>query len=374
MTIANPFPTIEYISPDYFCDREEELKQIIESFENHRNLTLVSRRRLGKTALIKHCFYFLKDRNDLSLHYFDIYATQNLSDFINLFSASLLGYFESKPDKLLNKITNVLGRFRPKLTFDELSGAPSVELTLQSESDTKQSLDAIFKYLSEQKQRIIIAIDEFQQIINYPEKNVEALLRTHIQNCRNVTMIFSGSNKRMLSSIFSDYARPFYQSTGFLFLEKIDNQRYAEFIKHHFRIVDRAISDDAIEYIFDWTLGYTYFVQEVCNRLFASGIPEIKAADCKKAASTILKERDQLYAMYRNILTKSQFRLLKAIASETGVKQPNASGFIHQHKLVAASTVNRALAALEEGDLIAFDNEEYSVQDVFLMRWLQNQP
>jgi AAA+ ATPase superfamily predicted ATPase len=372
MAILNPFPTIEYISPDYFCDREEEQKQIVESIENQRNLTIVSRRRLGKTALIKHCFYLLKDRKDLSLHYFDIYATQSLSEFINLFSVSLLGYFESKPDRLLNKITKVLGRFRPKLTFDELSGAPSVELTLQSENDTRQSLNAIFEYLSEQKQRIIIAIDEFQQIINYPEKNVEALLRTHIQNCRNVTMIFSGSNRRMITSIFSDYARPFYQSTGFLFLEIIDSQRYAEFIKHHFRKEDRIISDDAVRYIFEWTFGYTYFVQEICNRLFATGIPVISLEDCKKAADTILKERDQLYAMYRNILTKSQFKLLRAIASETGVKQPNASGFIQQHKLVAPSTVNRALAALEESDLIAFDNDEYSVHDIFLMRWLQN--
>lgn len=373
MEKTNPFPTIEYISPEYFCDRDEEQKQIIESIENKRNLTLVSRRRLGKTALIKHCFYLLRERKDLSLHYFDIYATQNLHEFINLFSASLIGAFDSKPEKILSRITKVLGRFRPRLTFDELSGAPSVELTLQSENETRQSLSAIFEYLSDQKQRIVIAIDEFQQITNYPEKNVEALLRTHIQNCQNLTMIFSSSNKRMITSIFSDYARPFYQSSGFLFLEKINNQKYAEFIKHHFHKAVRIISDESIEYIFEWTMGYTYFVQELCNRLFASDAQIIESTDCKHVTERLIKERDQLYAIYRNILTRSQFKVLKAIASETSVKQPNASAFIHKHRLTAASTVNRALAALEESELIAFENDEYTLNDIFLMRWLQYQ-
>ncbi|MDN5349793.1 MAG: uncharacterized protein PWQ54_1189 [Bacteroidales bacterium] len=374
MTTKNPFPTVEYISPEYFCDRAEEQKKINEAITNQRNMTLVSRRRLGKTALIKHCFQLLNEKEPYSLHYFDIYATQNLNDFINLLSTSLVGYFESKPERTVNKLIQLLGKFRPRLSFDELSGMPFIELTLQSEADTHQSLEAIFEYLSQQKKHIVIAIDEFQQIINYPEKNVEAILRTHLQNCPNLTMIFSGSNKRMITSIFSDYARPFYQSSSFLFLQKIDNKIYADFIKHHFQKAGRHITNKSIDYIFEWTLGHTYYVQEFCNRLFASGNTIIEPHQCKHIAEQIIKERDPLYAMFRNILTKSQFKLLQAIAHELAVKQPNASAFIKSHKLVAPSTVNRALTALVEKDLIDYDNDEYSLNDIFLMRWLQRQP
>ena len=134
-----------------------------------------------------------------------------------------------------------------------------------------------------------------------------------------------------------------------------------------------VISDESIEYIFEWTMGYTYFVQELCNRLFASDAQIIESTDCKHVTERLIKERDQLYAIYRNILTRSQFKVLKAIASETSVKQPNASAFIHKHRLTAASTVNRALAALEESELIAFENDEYTLNDIFLMRWLQYQ-
>lgn len=371
MTTINPFPTVDYISPDYFCDREEEQKQIIESITNHRNITVVSRRRLGKTALIKHCFHIYKSNNAFSLHFFDIYATQNLGDFVNLFAVSLLGYYDSKTEKVLTRITNLLGRFRPKLTFDELTGQPSIELSLQTESDTKQCLASIFSYLSEQKKQIVIAIDEFQQIISYPEKNIEALLRTHIQNCPNVTMIFSGSNKRMIISVFNNYAKPFYQSSGFLFLGKIDEGKYISFIRNHFKLVNRELTDEAIRFIFSWTSGLTYFVQEMCNRLYASGSSTIEINDCKLIADQILKERDPLYTMHRNLLTKVQFNLLRGIAHEETVNQLNSSEFIRKYHLVAASSVNRALVTLEKGDLISQEEEGYVVNDIFLMRWLQ---
>lgn len=273
MTTINPFPTVDYISPAFFCDREEEQKQVIESITNHRNITIVSQRRLGKTALIKHCFHMLKSNDSFSLHFFDIYATQNLSDFVNLFAVSLVGYYDTKTEKVLTRITNLLGRFRPKFTFDELTGIPSIELSLQTESDSKQCLESIFGYLSEQKKQIVIAIDEFQQIISYPEKNVEALLRTHIQNCPNVTMIFSGSNKGMIISMFNSYAKPFYQSSGFLFLGKINQDTYIRFIRNHFIQDNREVTEEAISFIFHGHWG-----TPIMYRSFATGCMHPKPA------------------------------------------------------------------------------------------------
>jgi uncharacterized protein len=373
MKQINPFPTIEYISPEYFCDREAELQQIIESIDNQRNITIISRRRLGKTALIRHCFYQLKKRKDISLHYFDIYSTRNLHEFINLLSTALVGYFESKPEKVLSQLIKILGQFRPKFSFDELSGAPSVELSLQTDIEKEQSLTAIFEYLSKQKQRVIIAIDEFQQITNYPEKNIESLLRTHIQANNNVTMIYSGSNRRMLISLFSEYARPFYQSTGFLFLDKIDQEQYKTFIAKQFKKAGRNISENALLFILDWAQVHTYFVQEICNRLYSTGINEIDTPEVKQTSLRILEERTTLYQVYQNVLTVSQYALLKAIAMETFVEKPNASAFNTKYKLGAASSVSRALEALESKDLILFENNCYSLTDIFLMRWLQRQ-
>lgn len=373
MKALNPFPLTDYLSPEYFCDRESELQQIIDSIDNQRNITLISRRRLGKTALIRHCFYNLGKRKDLSLHYFDIYSTRNLQDFINMLSTALVGYFESKPEKILSQLVKLFGQFRPKLTFDELSGIPSVELSLQTDAERQQSLSVIFDYLSGQKQRVVIAIDEFQQITNYPEKNTEALLRTHIQNNNNVTLLYSGSNRRMLMSLFSEYGRPLYQSSGFLFLDKIDPEKYKPFIAGHFNRQGRKISEEALMFLLNWAQAHTYFVQEICNRLYSSGFKAIGIPEAKLVIFRILEERAPLYQVYENMLTASQYKLLKAIAKETEIVKPNASGFLAKYGLGAASSVSRSLEALVTRDIIIFENQAYSFADVFLMRWLQRQ-
>jgi uncharacterized protein len=371
MKNVNPFPTVEYISPDLFCDRESELKQMVEVIDNQRNLVLISRRRMGKTALIQHCFQHLKGRKELSFHYFDIYATRDLKDFVNMLATSLIGYFESKPEVIFNRLIKLLGQFRPVFSLDHLTGSPSISLSLQTETEAQQGLDKIFQYLEVQKQRVVLAIDEFQQITSYPEKNVEALLRTHIQKCKNVSLIFSGSNRHMLISIFNDYARPFYQSAGFLFLGKIEWNTYKQFIRAHFSKAGSSISDDALELIYIWTTGHTYFVQEMCNRLYSAKFRKIDQEEVRQVLIRILDERAPLNQTYQNILTRLQFALLKAIALEESVEKPTSSEFLKKHKLGAASSVKRTLTTLEQQDLIYHEESRYAVSDIFLMHWLR---
>ena len=55
--IENPFVYQGYEGPEYFFDRTEETEKMISALRNGRNITLVSPRKVGKTALINHAFY-----------------------------------------------------------------------------------------------------------------------------------------------------------------------------------------------------------------------------------------------------------------------------------------------------------------------------
>ena len=57
MSNRNPFLTSGYESPEYFCDRVAETKDLIEALENDRNVTLMAPRRYGKTGLVENVFY-----------------------------------------------------------------------------------------------------------------------------------------------------------------------------------------------------------------------------------------------------------------------------------------------------------------------------
>lgn len=96
--------------------------------------------------------------------------------------------------------------------MDELSGIPSVSLDIVP-SKEEETLKEIFDYLRQSGRECYLAIDEFQQIMEYPEKGVEGLLRSYIQFLPNVHFIFSGSKKHLMEYIFFSIKRPFYQST-----------------------------------------------------------------------------------------------------------------------------------------------------------------
>ena len=77
------------------------------------------------------------------------------------------------------------------ITFD-VNGMPSLNLGLGYIHTPINTLDEIFQYLEQADKPCLVAIDEFQQIIGYVEKNVGATLRTYVQHCNNARFIFAG--------------------------------------------------------------------------------------------------------------------------------------------------------------------------------------
>ncbi|MDQ3047973.1 MAG: ATP-binding protein, partial [Bacteroidota bacterium] len=204
--IRNPFPVSGYYGKELFCDREDETFRLTSNAKNGINTTLLSIRRMGKTGLLFHTFEQLKKNKRTECIYIDIYATQTLNDFTNHLAAGILKAFPEK-NTLGKKFLLLLKSLRPVISFDSLSGEPEVSFDFSTAKQNEQSLSGLIQFLESQSMNIIIAIDEFQQISTYPEKNTEALLRSIIQPLKNVRFIFSGSSKHMLTEIFSNSKR-----------------------------------------------------------------------------------------------------------------------------------------------------------------------
>ena len=172
--IMNPFLITGYAAPKYFCDRVSETNAILDTLQNGRNITLTSPRRLGKTGLIKHIFYQLK-KQGATVIYIDLYPTESLNDFTQAFASAVLGQLDSNPIKALKKIATVIKGLRPYLTVDPATNQPKVGLDIAIGTETS-TLDQVFNYLKRSEKQCYIAFDEFQQIANYPEKNIEAII------------------------------------------------------------------------------------------------------------------------------------------------------------------------------------------------------
>jgi len=278
---------------------------------------------------------------------------------------------ESKPEKFIKKIGEIFSGIRPVISFDPYTGTPSFQINIQSVEEADKSLRKIFNYLKQSRKKIIIAIDEFQQITNYPEKNVEAVLRSNIQRASGVNFIFSGSQKHILLSIFSQYGKPFYQSTEMMELERIPVNEYRDFIISKFVKGKKKISESTAEYILQICRLHTYYVQFLSNRLYGLKDSTIKNKLVDITVDSILKENEPVYINYRNLLTRYQWKVLSAIAQEENAKLITSKEFIIKHKLGTPSSVHTAVKSLLNKEMIYKKQDEYLIYDVFLELWLK---
>jgi len=368
---VNPFITSGYLGSDYFCNRQNETSRLLNAVSSRRNITLISLRRIGKTGLLKHAGYLLgKQTNPVAAIYIDLMPTMSGNEMLNALSSALIR-IKNDEKNFFEKILAILANLRPKLSYDSLTGQPSVELKVETSSDIQFGFDHLLHFISDIKQDIVIMLDEFQQICNYPEKNTEQLLRSVIQSYPAIPFIFSGSSKHMLEPMFMAANRPFYQSSELMYLDKIDEHDYSKFIKELFRSGEMIIDDDILSDIFKWTRLHTFYVQYVCNLLFETGQKIIDKKLTNTIFHQILTFSEPLFANYRNLLPAHQYKLLQAIAIEGGIIQPTSARFIKDHDLTTASSVTTSLKALTEKEMIIHDGNCWLVYDVFFSRWLE---
>jgi len=274
---------------------------------------------------------------------------------------------------MVEKLFTLLAALRPKLSYDSLTGQPSIELNVASPAEIQAGFDNLLKFISDIKHDLIFMFDEFQQISQYPEKNMEHILRSIIQSYPAIPFVFSGSSKHMLEPMFSAANRPFYQSAELMYLDEIPEPEYRNFILQKFGSGNKKISAESLSKILEWSRLHTFYVQHVCNLIFESESLIISDKLIHQVFYRILTSFEPLYSGYRKLIPNHQYKLLLAIASEDGAAQPTSGAFIKKHNLVSASSVTTSLKALAEKEMIVQSRGRWVVYDVFFSRWLEHQ-
>lgn len=370
MKIANPFLTAGYAGPEYFCDRKQEAEALIRNLDNDRNTTLISPRRYGKTGLIRQVLHLLAKRSGVKTVYVDLYPTRSLSDFARTLAVAVAESVESKAEKAFRTVSAFARGLRPTMTIDEFSGLPKFSFDINA-SNAQSSLESLFEYLGSRKGRTVVAIDEFQQVAEYPEKGVEALLRSKIQFMHNVGFVFSGSRLHMMAEMFHSPKRPFFNSTASMSLGVIDRQAYFRFAASLFRTAGRILSEETFFEAYDRFEGITWYVQSVMKDLYASGIPRPTEKDVAAAVGHLVEENAVHYGFILSKCSPGAVELLRAVAAERVVAEPMSAAFGRRYGLRAPSSVRFALESLLDDELLYRRDDGYVVYDRLFAEWLR---
>lgn len=371
----NPFILGHRISRPFFCDREDEQKKLTDAVKNGRNIVLISPRRMGKTSLT---YVALHDSKEIEQKYItvfvDILQTNTLNEFTYLLGKAIYDKLLSKSYARVQSFLAALKSLKGTFGFDPLSGTPVFNIQLGDIKHPEYTLDEIFRFIEDCEKPMIVVIDEFQQITKYPEKNIEALLRSHIQKMGNAVFVFAGSEQSLLQDMFASSKRPFYNSSEIMQLGPIGEDRYVEFAKKMFSEYGKIIEEAPIRESFRLFDGNTFYMQRTMNGAFAD---TAEGNTCghdtvRRAIRSMMAANEVVYREILSNISISRKVTLYAIARQRTVVNPMSGEFIKKHALPSSSSVQSALQSLIKSGLVSRSDTGYSLTDPLLRIFINN--
>lgn len=369
----NPFYVSGHIPDEYFCDRQEEAQKLQDFLCNQQNVVLSAARRMGKTSLIDHVFSRPVIADNYITISIDILDTSNLNEFVYVLGNAVYEHVAKRNERLLKSFVSAMKSLQASFGYDPIQGTPTFDIKLGDLQQPEYTLREIFEFLDNAEKRCLIVIDEFQQIVYYPEKNVEATLRKYIQKVKNANFVFAGSHRRIMNEIFGSEKRPFFNSARSIELEPIDLAIYTAFVRKHFNNDGKDIDNDAVRRVYETFQGVTLYNQQVMNDAFAR-TPHGETFDTDGAAVLIenyIQECDSKIKELLQFVTEQQKGVLYAILADEPVKAITSAAFTKKHHLKSPSATQSAVKALLRTDIITRKDGMYSISDPLMDLWLK---
>lgn len=360
---------------DYnFIGREQETKRLLDNFRGGINVILMSPRRLGKTSLVKHVCNKL-DEEDIITVYLDIFGCKSEYDFYNKLAAEVLKQTASKRELWLEEAKEFIYRLTPKISFSPEPNADfAISLGITPKTHTPEEVLGMAEKIAIKKgKRIVICIDEFQQIGEMANsKQIQARLRTVWQHQKQVSYCLFGSKHHLMSAIFLHRSMPFYQFGDIISLDKIATADWVEYIVSHFADGKRTISRALAEDICRFTENYSAYVQQLSWLVFTQKEEgeTVTEEDVKQAMNDLLATNEILFMQMIEPLSEYQLNFLRAIASGV-TKDFGLSEVREEYKLGSYSNINRLKTALLERDLIEKRGAETVMTDPVFAKWIK---
>lgn len=373
LKFSNPFVIGRYAGDEYFCDREEQLDYLDKSIRNGRDIAIISPRRMGKSGLIEHFFAQKEIRKEYLTIFVDIYATSSIAEFVAMLGQAVFQALAKERESLWKRFVESLKSLRPSVTFDHITGAPSLTMTAVSIDEPEHTLGEIFEYLRNAPRPAIIAIDEFQEISKYSDGKAEALLRSYIQRSPGTHFIYAGSEQSVMTAMFSSMRRPFYQSCLMMHLPAIPEARYEEFAMQKFADYGKKGDPEVIRNVYERMQGITWFVQMMLNELFAITPPKgkLKKEDIPVALQNIIGVQEYSYREQMARLSVMQRNLAIYLAKHGPVENILSAESLAASGFKTSASMQAACKGLEKAGLLTKSEGAYRLYDIFFSTWLR---
>ncbi len=345
-----------------FCNRKEEMSVLINNIQNGKHTLLIATRRYGKSSLA------LQAIKLTSLPYIEIdfYMANNentIESYILNGVIELIGKTFGSIEKIVSSIKKYVKHLKPKLDIGMKYF--KLELAADVESDpatnVKEALLLLEKLLKEKKKYAVLFMDEFQNVgIIAQGKGIDAAIRHVAQKTKHLTILFSGSNRKLLKTMFEDENRPLYKLCWKLPVKRIAAEHYqAHLRKAALSAWKKELDYSAVTQIISLSERHPYYLNKLCDRLWtyfektppsSNEIENIWLQVLEEEKSDAVKEISQLSIGQKNVLLQIA-KKIPQLTSKQSILEINMS----------SSSITTALEGLEEKDVIEKEEGHYQI-------------
>lgn len=368
-----PFVFGVRVEGNTFTDRKEETNRLKMNFLYGVNTILISPRRMGKTSLVeKVCS--LVESDTLKIAKIDAFGCRSENDFINAFATAVVRATSSKWEEWMENAKTFLSRFIPKISIgqDPLTDF-SIALEYNRANTVTEDILQLPETIAKQKGiKIVICIDEFQQIADFPDSiTFQKKLRSVWQLQSNVSYCLYGSKKHMMEKMFQSQSHPFYRFGDLFYLDKISETDWVEYICDRFRVTGKEISHELASVICTVTDRYSSYVQQLAWLVWLRTDKHATKEDVEFGIDRMLDACEPLFIQQTESLSAYQMNFLRALANgvHTGFTR---SEILDTYQLGTAANISRLKKALTEKDLIMMTApKKLEISDPILALWLK---
>ena len=205
-------------------------------------------------------------------------------------------------------------------------------------------------------------------------RDAAAVLRSIIQAQQHVAYVFMGSRQHLMTRAFTDQNQPLYRSARALPLAPIPAAEFARFICSRFESTGVLIDAAAIDHILAITDGHPHDTQELCHFTWELGQTAgvvITTARVAEALTRVVEAEDAHYTTLWESLARAQRPLVQALAAQPG-GAVYSEAYRRRHQLGSAGTIQKAVAALLERDIVDGSSVHgYRIPGIFFRAWIK---
>lgn len=369
----SPFIYGTTVSSQSFTNRENEIKKLTDNLLGRINTMVISPRRWGKSSLVEHVTDSIKATHPkVKVAMIDLFTVNSEEEFMEKFAGEVLKASSSKWQEWIKISKKLFKNIVPKiqLSIDPIN---NFSISFDWEEIRKHGdeiLDLAETAARQKKIKMIVCLDEFQSIANFPGyENFEKRLRAVWQRQKDVTYCIYGSQRHMMTEIFNNPSKPFYRFGDIIMLSKIKREKWVSYICESFSGTGKRIGIDEAGVIADLMQCHSWYVQQLSHYTWNLTQKQATKNEISKALNELLNANMPLYQRETEILSTTQLNLLKAVAK--GEKQLTSARVMNEFRLGTPHNVSKNKTLLINNDVLGDSGDGYYFLDPAFELWFR---